>query len=326
MKFYFEKERQVQTTWRGMIGIYLFLGGLGAGAYVVAAVGTFLGDKWLPITNAGLTISFPLVIIGMVFLLAHLGVPMRAPRAIAKPATSWISRGVLVLSAFLVLSIIHFLGQVAPADYISSAGSRVLPVVLSIITGLFALFVMLYTGALLSASKGFPFWRTGLLPVLFMCSGLLTGLFASLIAAVIMDKAAITMHHLRTLAFIGTGMTVIEILAIFFFLHAAYRTPDTKEAAEHMMHGGKFVFGDLIVGLGVPVVLMLIVYFGGVELGTATTLMIIAGILGLIGGLILRLSILAAGMHVTIETAGFKFRPPATRADLEAPLGKLPPT
>lgn len=321
-----EQERQVQTTWRGMVGIYLFLGGVGAGAYVVAAVGTFLGQKWLPFINAGLTISFPLVIIGTIFLLAHLGVPARAPRAIAKPKTSWISRGVLVLSVFIVLSIIHFAGQVAPADYIRSADSAVFAIVLSIITGLFALSVMLYTGALLSAAKGFPFWRTGLLPVLFMCSGLLTGLFATVIAAVVMDKAAITLHHLRTVAFAGTGMTVIETLAIFFFLHAAYREPDTKEAAQRMMHGGKFVFGDLILGLGVPVVLMLIVYFGGTTLSGAITMMVIAAILGLIGGLILRLSVLSAGMHVTIDAAGFKFRPPATRPDIHSPLGKLPPT
>ena len=73
-------KRQFQTSWRGLTGIYLFLGGVGAGAYAVAAAGTLLGAGWDPIVNAGLYVSFPAVILGLLFLAAHLGKPFRSLR------------------------------------------------------------------------------------------------------------------------------------------------------------------------------------------------------------------------------------------------------
>ena len=40
---------------------------------------------------------------------------------------------------------------------------------------LFAVSTMAYTGILLGASKGIPFWRTGVVPVVFVVSALVTG-------------------------------------------------------------------------------------------------------------------------------------------------------
>ena len=83
---------QIQTHWRWLIAAYLFLGGVGAGAYTVAAVNTFLGKVLEPSTIVGLWISFPALIIGSLCLLADLGQPTKAVLAGMRPGTSWISR------------------------------------------------------------------------------------------------------------------------------------------------------------------------------------------------------------------------------------------
>jgi formate-dependent nitrite reductase membrane component NrfD len=322
-------KRQFQTSWRGLTGLYLFLGGVGAGAYAVAAAGTLLGPAWEPIVNAGLYVSFPAVILGMLFLTAHLGKPFRSPKALARPGSSWISRGVWILGAFIVISLIHFLGQVGPYDYISNApeGSA-LPAALSIIGLICALFVMLYTGALLSASKGYPFWRTGILPVLFMISATFTGLLATMIAAVAVDQSLVTKSHLQNMALVGGGLVLVELVTILFFLHAAYRTADTRESAQTMAKSGSFIFGDLILGLFVPLIIFMVMYFGMAEseVESLVTAGMVAAVLGLIGGLLLRLAVLSAGMSTALEVSGWKFRNPAVAPPVDWPMGKLPPS
>lgn len=312
-------DRQVQEEWSGLIAIYLFLGGVGAGSYVVAAIGAILGPQWAPVTNAGLWLSFPLVCIGMLFLLSHLGTPGRALLAASKASTSWISRGVLILSGFIAVSAIHFGGQVMGYYEFSEPAVQAL----SIVGILLAVFAALYTGALLSAAKGYPFWQTAVLPVLFLVSGLLTGLFAVFIATTVLG-GEIVPEQMQSLALTGAALTLLEILILFFFLHSAYRTPDSKESAKRMMGKSSFVLGDLVLGLLVPLVIMFVVALG-MEAASANTAVLIASVLGLIGGFLLRLAVLNAGMATTMRVAGFEFRQIAKMDFERSPLGKFPP-
>ena len=48
---------QIQTEWRWLIAIYLFLGGVGGGAYTIAAINSFLGEALEPSTVVGLWIK-----------------------------------------------------------------------------------------------------------------------------------------------------------------------------------------------------------------------------------------------------------------------------
>ncbi len=308
-------ERQVQEEWRGLIAIYLFLGGVGGGAYTVAGTGSLLGESWANITGAGLWISWIAIGIGMLFLASHLGKPFRAPLAMAKIGSSWISRGVWILGIFGVLALVHTF----------AFGAGEVPTVLPILGMLFGTFTMLYTGALISGSKGFPFWSNGILPVLFLVSGLLTGMFAVFLGAFAMDAGALTADQMRKFAGVGTGLIVIELVAVFFFLHSSYKTTNSRESAQRMMAKGSFIFGDLILGLFVPLIICLAVYFGISDVGSMTTAMAVASILGLIGGFLLRNAILGAGMEMTLDCAGFRFRPIA-KIDFEhSPAGKMPP-
>ena len=82
---------QIQREWGWLIAIYLFLGGVGGGAYTIAAFNSFLGEILAPSTIVGLWISFPALLVGSICLVADLGTPTRAFLAGMKPRTSWIA-------------------------------------------------------------------------------------------------------------------------------------------------------------------------------------------------------------------------------------------
>ena len=167
---------QLQTEWNWLIAVYLFLGGVGAGAYTIAAVNGFAGESMGLSTTVGLWISFPALAIGSVALLADLGQPAKAVYAGMKPGTSWIARGFWIISIFMVLAFLHtvllfFTGVSA------TAGGQTLLKAIAAAGIVFAVSTMAYTGILLGASKGITFWRTGAVPVVFVVSALVTGHF-----------------------------------------------------------------------------------------------------------------------------------------------------
>ena len=60
---------QLQTEWGWLIEIYLFLGGIGGGAYTIAALNWFVGESAGASTRIGLWIGFPALAIGSLFLI-----------------------------------------------------------------------------------------------------------------------------------------------------------------------------------------------------------------------------------------------------------------
>ncbi len=67
---------QMQTEWGWLIAIYLFLGGVGAGAYTIAAINGFLGrERWSCRPPSGCGSASRPCSIGSLFLLADLGSP-----------------------------------------------------------------------------------------------------------------------------------------------------------------------------------------------------------------------------------------------------------
>jgi formate-dependent nitrite reductase membrane component NrfD len=156
---------QLQEDWNWLVAIYLFLGGVGAGAYTIAAINSFIGEGAELSTAVGLWIGFPALLIGSLCLVADLGSPTRAVLAGMKPKTSWIARGFWIISAFMILAFGHLV------LYLTDGPAQGVVAVAGIV---FAVGTMAYTGILLGASKGIPFWRSGVVPVVFVVSALVT--------------------------------------------------------------------------------------------------------------------------------------------------------
>ena len=312
---------QLQHDWGWLLAVYLFLGGVAGGAYTIGAINSFLGSELELSTTFGLWISFPAIIIGSLFLIVDLGVPSGAFLAGMKPGTSWIARGTWIIFIFIVLSFIHLVLHQFTSFGASDGGAQTLKI-LSVAGTVFAVGTMAYTGILLSASKGIPFWRSGVVPVVFIISAIVTGHFSIMLGVALFKSAAAPAALMQTMALEAVGLVVLEVLVILLFLQAAFRQPDSRESAERILRKGLFVFGYFVLGLAAPMILMVIVYNTGAGV---SSLLAVGSVLGLLGGLILRQSVLICGALPTLNIAGFKFRR-IHRPKIPKPgIGLLPP-
>ena len=313
---------QLQHEWGWLIAIYLFLGGVGGGAYVIAALNSILGKSPESVT-VGLWIGFPALLVGSIFLILDLGTPSKAFLAAMKPGSSWIARGTIIISLFMVFSFIHLVMH----QFLQTPDStRNVVGVLGII---FAIGTMAYTGILLSASKGIPFWRTGVVPVVFVISALVTGHFTVILGMILFFGGAegLVAGLSGVMAKEAVILVILEVLAIFFFLHAAFRTPDSAESARRILKRTSFVVGYFVLGLALPLVLALILLYGMTDAGAGAVkcLAVNAAVFGLIGGLLLRQSVLVVGIMPTLNISGFEFRRIPRPKDPKAGIGTLPP-
>lgn len=316
---------QLQHDWGWLIAVYLFLGGVGGGAYTIAAINGFMESSPVLSTTVGLWIAFPALLVGTVFLLADLGSPTRAILAGMKPGTSWIARGTWIISAFMVLSFIHLILHQFTNVGETSGGATLINII-AVAGIIFAIGTMAYTGILLGASKGIPFWRSGIVPVVFVVSATVTGHFAIMLGMALFGDTASLVMPFKTMALEAAGLVVLEVLAILFFLQAAFRQPDPRESAERVLRKRMFVIGYFLFGLAVPLGLMLFLYSTTLETGSTKIPIVITGaILGLIGGLILRQAILICGALPTLNIAGFEFRRIHRPKESKPGIGMMPP-
>jgi len=311
---------QLQHDWGWLIAVYLFLGGVGAGAYTIAAINGIIGDHLAMTTAVGLWIGFPAVLIGTMFLIADLGSPTKAFLSAMKPGTSWIARGTLIISTFMALSFVHLV-----LYRFTDVGAGVINVI-AVAGIVFAVGTMPYTGILLGASKGIPFWRTGAVPVVFVVSALVTGHFSIMFG--VAQWGGADLEPLRVMALEAAVLVALEVLAILFFLQAAFRQPDARESAMRILKKRIFVFGYILFGLAVPLVLMLAGYrlLGRPVAGPGIGVVAIGSLLGLAGGLILRQAVLVCGALPTLNMAGFEFRRISRPKERKAGIGLLPPS
>ncbi len=276
-------------------------------------------------TAIGLWIGFPALAIGSICLLADLGSPTRAILAGMKPGTSWMARGFWIISVFMILAFVHFVLHLFTGASSSDGGRSVLNAI-SVAGIVFAVGTMAYTGILLSASKGIPFWRSGAVPVVFVVSALVTGHFTIMLGMPLGLGGSEMAEPLRIMALEAAVLVGMEVLAILFFLQAAFSRPDPRESAERILRKRSFVVGYFLLGLGVPLFLMVLAYGARSGAGGFLTMIFLGAALGLVGGLILRQSVLVCGALPTLNMGGFEFRRIARPKDPKPGIGLMPPT
>jgi polysulfide reductase chain C len=284
---------KAQTKWRWLIAAYLFLAGLGAGAYLTGVVAGFAGEAWQEIAKIGISLGLPCVAIGCLFLVADLGTPKNFWRAGKCPGTSWIARGTIIIAVFMILNAIHIAGSIWPFGFFvgeSRAGD-----LLGALGALFAVATMIYTGILLGAARPIAFWSTAMLPLLFLVSALSTG-----IMAIVLIASMTTVGHaepIRMLAHFDVMLIVLEMFVVGFYLQGTHRVSESRESARQVLAGDiapLFWIGVALIGLVVPLVLEL------------AELVVPASICGIIGGLCLRQVVLAGGIHAPLRAGRFE--------------------
>ena len=167
-----------EPIWGAPIAWYLFLAGLGGGAYITSAFLRWRHPEAQGMRRAGHFIAPVAVAIGLVLLMVDAEAGLHNPLRFALLLTNFgsvMTWGVVFLSVFRVFAL---------ATAVLDIMKKKTPGWIELAGAVMALCVAVYTGALLGVCKTFPLWNNALLPVLFMVSALSAGAASVLLVAV----------------------------------------------------------------------------------------------------------------------------------------------
>jgi len=292
---------KAQSHWRWGVAAYLFLVGLGTGAYVVGVLADFRGPEWGTLAEVGVLLGFPCCAAAGLVKLSQLGKPSVGWRAWMRPGTSWIARGSLLLFSFLLVSFLHLALWIWPApDVLGEAlGARQALGVLGAVLGTC---LMLYTGILLTAARPIAFWSTAILPLLFLLSALLSGMLAIVLLCVLGGtpfEGPIAALEQAIVAFL-----ILEGIALGMYLQSTHQVSAARASVSMVLKGALaplFWFGVALVGVIAPLVLSALAIAA-----FSPTLAAAGALCGLLGGFFLRQVVLAGGIHAPLRAGSFE--------------------
>lgn len=318
----------LQLTWSWQPALYLFLGGMGAGAFVMAAV-LFLIDRTRHrlIVCVSMWAALASLAVGLLLLLSELITPARGLLMWQSFGhfTSWMTYGAWgAFAAMAVFAVSALLATRPVGVWLATkwkwfekhgvALRRVLAVV-GIVLGAF---VAVYTGMLLMSAGGVPLWNTPLLPALFTVSAFDTGVALVEIVAVLLSKKDALAPKARVIMERAVVVLVlVECVVMAAFLasmlgadgQTAMGATAASSAALLVSGGLAACFWGMVVACGL--VLPLVMAAAGLVLHRRGgkkpcpkrlqgALMAIGAAGALIGGCELRFLILAAGIHADV--------------------------
>ena len=157
-----------QAFWGWPAVLNFFLGGLGAGFYVVTVLAEGPAGRSAVMTLAA-WLAPACVLAGFAAVAAEAGRPLRGPRVLLRVGTSWMSRELWLGGAFVALVLADGLRALGPLR----AGAAVAGLVLAIAQGF-----------IVRGARGIPAWNVPVMPTLFGLSALVSGAGLYLVVAV----------------------------------------------------------------------------------------------------------------------------------------------
>jgi len=303
-----------ELNWGLPVISYLFLAGLGAGAVTVSGSvllrkGGFGASRFAVARCGALIGPFP-VMLGTFLIVFELGRPFRALNLFKVINLSPMSIGSWLLAVFIVLSLLYaltFLPRSAgPRDRLAPIRRGLAWLCVPLGIG-----VAIYTGVLLGAMPSRPFWNSPILAALFALSALSSGIATIILLGVFFRRKsgdpAIRADYDNSSYLLVTSDALLiggELLVIFLFLMFGHLTiGDVRHAVAVIQPGGVLAFqfwgGVVIIGLLIPFLIELFQITPKLlydrQFKTLVALEIIVPLAILIGGFLLRYTIVIAG-------------------------------
>ena len=286
-----------EPIWNSIIAWYLFLAGLGGGAYVSAAFLRWRHPEAVNMIRIGRVIAPVVVIVGLCLLMFDATAGLHNPLRFALLLTNFgsvMTWGVVFLGGFTILALIG-----AGLDL----AKRRVPLWLDIAAAVFGVCVAVYTGCLLGVCKTFPLWNNALLPILFLVSAMSTGMAAVLCVAIFRHPEEFNRVGVFKKFHFCLPIIELVLVASLLFVTASNASPAGWESVMNLVGGDcalAFWFLFVLVGLVLPTALETwLLFFSPKEFEESRKAHWIsfasdAGVL--VGGFVLRLLVLVAAM------------------------------
>jgi polysulfide reductase chain C len=274
---------------------YLFLAGVGGGAAAVGAAFQLILPEAEAITRTSVILAGPLVVVGCILLFFDLGRPQAAFRALSRPNQAWIARGTIILTVFIISQAIQFAGWIWPFHALMSDSP--LFTFLNVLGGIFGLLTVLYTGFLFDTTRSIPFWSTPILPLLFLVSGVSTGIFALIL--LLLSGLSVN-EEISLLSRIDLFVIVFEGLIFFFYIHGMHEVTAARASVRRLIKDDlSSAFWGGVVGLG-----LLVPFLVEVFLAERVFAIVMACLCGLLGGIFVRYVVVNCAVKAPLNAEG----------------------
>lgn len=162
--------------------------------------------------------------------------------------------------------------------------------------GVAAILVATYPGIILQSSSSIPFWNNAVLPILFLAHGIVG---ANGILSVILFFLPFSLTVLKLITWWELVILVFTAVLLFIHLFTAHSSRlEAKMSLNALLKGeySAYFKSFIILGLVLPLLIGTYSYFF-----MNVILAALAGLLALIGVLLLRFVILAVGIYVEVR-------------------------
>lgn len=275
-----------QREWGWLVITYLFLGGAGAGLFLISL---YIDHAW-----AG-ALGLLVVILGTLLLFLDLGRPERFWRAFFRPQSSWISRGCFFITLLVVFGGLHLAPQFS---VLGLESGNFLGTFAKAVAAATAILVMIYTGFVLSPSPAIPFWNSAFFPVIFFAYSLLAGIDILLISSPLLPGSALDLVSLERIQnYLALSCLVLVLSHLSVMSSSALAA---REAIRLLTRGRwaiLFLGGVIGAGLVIPLVLAWPIVWWRSEAQMVFAFTVILALLRLFGDYLFRFLVIRVGLY-----------------------------
>jgi len=276
-----------QREWGWLVITYLFLGGAGAGLFLISL---YIDHAW-----AGV-LGLLVVILGTLLLFLDIGRPERFWRAFLRPQTSWISRGCFFISLLIVFGGVHLASQLLGPGFLRWGSETFLGEFSKAAAAGAAILVMIYTGFVLSPSPAIPFWNSALFPIIFFAYSLLAGIDFLLLSSPVLPGPSVDLIFLeKTQTYLGFACLLLILSHLSVMSSSAVAARESIRLLTRGRWAGLFLGG--VIGAGLVIPLLLAWPIVGHEVRTIFAFTAALALLRLFGDYLFRFLVIRVGLY-----------------------------
>lgn len=277
-----------QTTLAFMISYYFYLTGLSAGSFMISTLSYGFGfEKFKAASKMGVVAAVLLLLLAPEFLLMQVAWPVKSlwHNFVYLNPVSAISYGAFLLVLYPLNSIIYGIFMFKDnKKWTKFFGLLGIPL---------ALAVHGYTGWILALGIARDYWNTGLMPIVFLFSAMVSGISMMILLIMVRDRfftAAKTINReiIDSLAKLLGWLLVVDLFLVFCdYSILLYSRLEGQQVAHFMLFGRMsfgFVVMENLVGKIIPLIIVMVP-----KLRNNYYFLVLAAIMNMVGILAMRI-------------------------------------
>jgi len=324
---------EFEIGWSILIVLYPFISGIIAGAFLIASLYRLFNVSSLkPVFRLSLLVSLSFLLSTNFPLTMHLGHPERAFEIIVTPHPSSAMAVFGYESLYLLIILTLILLYEYRVQFASQTGSGIKGVIYKILTlGDYntsekalesdkkisyyitwialpsVIFLHGYVGFIFGSVKANPWWNTSLIPLIFLISGIVSGIALTMLLYFVVSKIR-SWEAKNCVESLSTLLLLFLLIGIFLELleiaHFMYLQEEGVEIINELITQKLLI--SLILQLGVGGVLPIgTLIFGKLKSGFSRNIYALSSLLVLVGVFSMRWNVIIGGQLISKSLRGF---------------------